>query len=309
MTEPAGTKTRQPLTPQQIKLIRRAGMASVSVALTLVILKIFAWLATGSIAMLSSLADSALDLLASSMTLVAVRFALEPADREHRFGHGKLEAIAGLVQAFVILGSAGYVTFQAVVRLFAPTAIAQPNVGTSVMFASLVLTIALVLFQRFVVRETGSIAIGADEVHYKADVLTNIAVLIAFASSVWLGWHWADPVLGLIVVAVILASVRSIILHSLDVLLDRELPTTRRKEIIQIAQQHSEVLGVHDLRTRTSGTHEFIQFHVELKPDISLRRVHEITDAVEAAVTERFPRSEVIIHADPYGIDEPQDEF
>jgi len=114
---------------------------------------------------------------------------------------------------------------------------------------------------------------------------------------------------GLIVVAVILTSVRSIVLHSLDVLLDRELPTARRKEIIQIAKQHSEVLGVHDLRTRTSGTHEFIQFHVELRPDISLRRVHQITDDVEAAVTERFPRSEVIIHADPYGIDEPQDEF
>jgi ferrous-iron efflux pump FieF len=309
MTELFVANARQPLTPGQIKLIRRAGVASVSVALSLVVLKIVAWLATGSIAMLSSLADSALDLLASSMTLVAVRFAFEPADREHRFGHGKLEAIAGLMQAFVILASAGYVAFQAIVRLVAPVAITQPGVGSGVMFFSLALTISLVLFQRFVVRETGSIAIGADEVHYKADILTNVAVLAAIASSTWLGWHWADPLLGLIVVAVILVSVRSIVLHSLDVLLDRELPTERRKEIIQIAKQHSEVLGVHDLRTRTSGTHEFIQFHVELKPEISLRRVHEITDDVEAAVTTKFPRSEVIIHADPYGIEEPQDEF
>jgi ferrous-iron efflux pump FieF len=300
---------RKPLTRGQIRLIRTAGLASVSVALSLVVLKAFAWLTTGSIAMLSSLADSLLDLLASSMTLFAVRFALEPADREHRFGHGKLEAIAGIAQAFVILASAGYVAFQAVKRLLAPAAIAAPGVGSGVMFVSLALTIGLVLFQRLVVRRTGSIAIGADELHYKGDVLTNLAVLAAIALSTWLGWQWADPVLGLVVVAVILGAVRAIVLRSLDILLDRELPAARREEILQIAQEHSEVLGVHDLRTRTSGTHEFIQFHLELESDLALIRAHEITDEVEAAVMERFPRADVIIHADPYGIIEPQDEF
>jgi len=306
---PASQARREPLTHQQIGLIRAAGVASVTVALSLVGLKLVAWFATGSIAMLSSLADSVLDLLASSMTLIAVRFAFEPADREHRFGHGKLEAIAGLAQALIILGSAGYVAIQATARLILPAAIQAPGIGTGVMLVSLVLTIGLVLFQQLVIRRTGSIAIGADELHYKGDVLTNIAVLLAIGLSTWLEWYWADPVLGLVVVAVILTSVRAIVARAFDVLLDRELPAALRAEIIRIAKEHEEVLGVHDLRTRTSGTHEFIQFHLELKPELRLTRAHEITDEVEAAVMRRFPRAEVIIHADPYGVDERQDAF
>lgn len=300
---------REPLTREHIRLIRSAGLASVSVALLLILIKVYAWIATGSIALLGSLADSLLDLFASSMTLLAVRFALEPADREHRFGHGKLEAVAGLAQALIILGSAGYVAVQAVGRLLAPVAVAAPAVGTAVMLASLALTVALVLYQRYVVRLTGSVAVGADELHYRADVLTGFAVLAAIAASTWLEWHWADPVLGLVVVAVILGSVRSIVLRSLDILLDRELPAVSRGDIIELARAHEEVLGVHDLRTRTSGTHEFIQFHVELNPRLTLTRVHEILEEIEAEVTARFPRAEVIIHADPYGIDEPQDPF
>jgi ferrous-iron efflux pump FieF len=306
MTNTAG---RKPLTSGNKRLIRSAGIASVSVALALVALKTWAWLTTGSIAMLGSLADSILDLLASMMILVAVRFALEPADREHRFGHGKLEAIAGLVQSFVIVGSAGYVGFEAVRRLLAPEPIGAPLAGVLVTLVSLALTISLVFYQRFVVRQTGSIAISADSLHYKADVLTNVAVLAAIGSSTWLGWYRADPILGLIVVGIILASVRAIVLQSLDVLLDRELPSEERQEILGIVRRHAEVLGVHDLRTRTSGTHEFIQFHIELAPKMSLSKVHEISDEVEADLLARFPRAEVIIHADPYGIVEPQDQF
>jgi ferrous-iron efflux pump FieF len=309
MTSRAQPEMREPLTQGQIRLIRSAGFASVAVAASLILLKVYAWLATGSIAMLSSLADSILDLLASSMTLFAVRFALEPADREHRFGHGKLEAVAGLAQALIIAASAGYVAVQAVLRLMTPAPVAAPALGSGVILVSLVLTVGLVLFQTFVVRRTGSIAIGADELHYRGDVLTNLAVLVAIGASSWLGWHWADPLLGLAVVAVILLSVRAIVMRSLDILLDRELPAARRSEILEIAKQHAEVLGVHDLRTRTSGTHEFIQFHLELRPQLALVRVHEITDEVAATVKLRFPRAEIIIHADPYGIDEPQDEF
>ena len=291
------------------RLVRSAGIASVSVALGLIVLKVWAWLATGSIAMLGSLADSVLDLLASIMTLLAVRFALEPADTEHRFGHGKLEAIAGLVQSFVISGSAAYVGYEAVRRLLVPEPIQAPLAGTAVMLVSLVLTISLVLYQRNVVNRTGSIAISADALHYRADVLTNLAVLAAIAASTWLGWHRADPILGLFVVVAILSSVRSIVLQSFDVLLDRELPADQRGEIARIAMSHGEVLGLHDLRTRTSGTHEFIQFHLELKPELTLARAHEISDEVEEAVKQEFPQAEVIIHADPFGLDEPQDEF
>ena len=299
----------QPLTESQIRLIRLAGLASVSVALTLIALKVYASLATGSIAMLSSLADSLLDLLASLMTLLAVRFALEPADREHRFGHGKLEAVAGLTQALIILGSAAYVSFHAIERLISPAPVAEPGIGTIVMIISLMLTIGLVAFQTMVVRRTGSVAIGADELHYRVDVLTNIAVLVAIGASSGLGWHYADPVLGLVIVVVILFSVREIVTRVLDILLDRELPAASRAEIIAIARSHEEVYGVHDLRTRTSGTHEFIQFHLELDPKLTLARVHEISDEVEKEVMARFPRAEVIIHADPYGLVEPQDNF
>jgi len=303
------TSERKPQTRTDRRLIRLAGFASVSVALTLVILKVWAWLATGSIAMLGSLADSLLDLLASMMTLVAVRFALEPPDREHRFGHGKLEAIAGLVQSCIITASASYVGLEAISRLLVPEAIEAPIAGTLVMLVSLALTISLLLFQRIVVRQTRSIAISADAMHYRADVLTNLAVLAAIAASTWFGWHRADPILGLMVVVVILSSIRAIVLQSLDVLLDRELSADLRAEILQIASRNSEVLGVHDLRTRTSGTHEFIQFHLELKPELSLTRSHEISDEVEAAVKQHFPRAEVIIHADPFGLAELQDDF
>jgi len=171
------------------------------------------------------------------------------------------------------------------------------------------LTISLVVYQRFVIGRTGSIAISADAVHYKADVLTNVAVLVAIAASAWLGWYRADPVLGLIVVVIIVTSVRTIVLQAFDVLLDRELPGEQRREILELARRHPEVLGVHDLRTRTSGTHEFIQLHLELEPKLPLARVHDISVEVEQALTARFPRAEVIIHADPYGIDEPQDDF
>ena len=305
----AAPAPRGSLTREQIWLIRSAGFASVAVALVLVGIKLVAWLMTDSVAVLSSFADSLLDLLASSITLIAVRFAFEPADREHRFGHGKLEAIASLVQACVILGSVAYVGAQAFARLVAPAAIAAPAIGTGVIIASLALTIGLVIYQRFVVRRTGSIAIGADRLHYTSDVLGNLVVLLAIAASSGLGWHWADPVFGLVVVAVILKSVREIVRGALDVLLDRELPTAQRADIYEIVKAHPEVLGVHDLRTRTSGTQEFIQFHIELRPELDLGRAHEIAWAIEAAVMQRFPRAEVMIHADPYGIDEPRDRF
>jgi ferrous-iron efflux pump FieF len=291
------------------RLVRSAGLASVTVALTLVIIKIWAWLATGSVALLGSLADSGLDLLASTMTLIAVRFALEPADREHRFGHGKLEAIAGLAQSFVILASAAYVGLEAVVRLIEPAPVEAPFVGIVVMLISLGLTILLVTYQNYVVRQTSSLAISADALHYRADVFMNLAVLVAIGMSSWLGWYRADPILGLLVVLIILASIRAIVLQALDVLLDRELPVEVRTKILAIAHRHEAVLGVHDLRTRTSGTHEFIQFHLELRPEIKLTRAHEICDEVETAVKQDFPRADVMIHADPFGLDEPQDAF
>jgi ferrous-iron efflux pump FieF len=286
-----------------------AGYASVIVALLLIALKVWAWLATGSVALLSSLADSMLDLVASGITLFAVKVAVSPADREHRFGHGKSEGIASLIQALIITSSAVYVAFEAVRRLIAPRAVENPQLGLGVMLCSLVLTISLVTFQRFVVRRTASMAVAADSVHYRADIMTNVAVITAiFVSSFW-GLHIADPLLGLLVVALILWSVRDIAKAALDVLLDRELPDGDRKRISEIAYSHPEVRGVHDLRTRSSGAVQFIQFHLELDSSMSLAKVHEVSHAIELEVMASFPAAEVLIHVDAYGFPDPRDSF
>jgi len=289
--------------------VKLAGAASVAAAVSLILLKLWAWLATDSIALLSSLADSFLDLFASLVTLAAVRYAMEPPDREHRFGHGKLEAIAGLAQAMIISASAVYVSIRAVNRLIEPEEIAAPIVGTVVMIASIAITTGLVTLQRFVISRTSSLAIRADSLHYQADILTNLAVLAAIGVNVGLGWYIADPLLGLVVVAVILNSVRQILRQAMDVLLDRELPSETRARILAIAREHPAVRGAHDLRTRTSSIDVFIQLHLELDPALTLAAAHEVSDEVEAAVLAELPRAEVIIHVDPYGYAEPRDRF
>jgi ferrous-iron efflux pump FieF len=307
--DPVSANQIPALEPRQVRLMNMAGYASVGVALSLIGLKTWAWFATGSVALLSSLADSLLDLLASSITLLAVKVAVSPADREHRFGHGKSEGIAGIVQAVIITVSAGYVCFQAIQRLISPSPVESPAIGFAVMLSSLVFTLALVALQRYVVVQTGSLAIAADAAHYRSDVLTSIAVLAAiFLSSQW-GLHLFDPLLALVVVGLILWSVYTIVNEALKVLLDRELPDTDRKRIAAIARAHPEVRGLHDMRTRSSGAMQFIQFHLELDPRMNLTRAHEICDAVEAEVQQIFPAAEVLIHADPYGLPEERDPF
>lgn len=289
--------------------MQAASIASVCVALALSAMKLWAWRRTESIALLGSLADSFLDLVASLITLFAVRVAVTPADREHRFGHGKSEGIASLLQASVISVSALSVAVRAVQRLLHPQKIEAVGVGVAVMLVSLALTLALVSFQRFVVARTGSLAILADSMHYRADVLTNVAVLLAIYLSSAFSWYLADPLLGLLVVGVILASVKAIATEAVDVLLDRELPSRARKSIERIAFAHPSVLGVHDIRTRSSGSIQFIQLHLELDPQLTLLEVHAISDEVETEVQRAFPRAEVLIHADPYGLPESKDPF
>jgi ferrous-iron efflux pump FieF len=290
-------------------LMRRASAASVSVAAALIALKVWAWLATGSVAMLSSLVDSFLDLVASVITLLAVRVALSPADREHRFGHGKSEGIANLIQALIVIASALYIAVEAVKRLLAPSAVEQPAVGIAVMLVSLVLTGGLVLFQRHVVRQTDSLAVAADAMHYRSDILSNVAVLVAILVSVQLGWYVFDPVLGLVIAGLILYGARNIALEALNILLDRELPSVERKRIKDVVFSHPAVLGVHDVRTRSSGSAQFIQLHLELEGTLMLSKVHTICDEVELKLQTAFPRAEILIHADPYGVEEIRDPF
>ena len=291
------------------RLMRLATYASVSTAILLVAAKLAAWIATDSVAMLSALVDSGLDVLASVVNLLAVRQALQPADREHRFGHGNAEALAGLGQAAFIAGSAVFLLFQAVRRLASPEAVENSGIGIAVMVLAIVATLALVTFQRYVVRQTGSVAIAADSLHYASDLLLNASVIAALILSATFGWRSADPIFAIGIAALVAFSAWRIVRMAFDTLMDREFSDDLRERIRSIALSHPEVRDMHDLRTRKSGTNSFIQLHLDLDVDISLLRAHEIADAVEAKIREAFPEAEVMIHQDPEGIAEERADF
>lgn len=287
------------------RLMRLASRASVAVAGILILVKLNAWLVTDSVALLSSLIDSVLDAGASLVNLVAIAHALTPADREHRFGHGKAEPLAGMVQSALIAGSALFLLFEAGHRMLHPRAVQASEVGIAVMVFSIAATLGLVLFQRYVARRTGSVAVAADSLHYKGDLLANCAVILALFLSGFLGWIYADPIMAAAVGLYILWGAWGIVGQSFDQLMDRELPDEQRTRIRAIAMEHPEVRNVHELRTRSSGLQTFIQLHLELDGNMALYRAHDIADTVELEILREFPGAEVIIHQDPAGLEEP----
>jgi len=305
----AGTALPMIYGPAADRLRRWATYASVAVALLLISAKFAAWLETGSVALLSSLIDSLLDAVASIVNLFAVRHALTPADREHRFGHGKAEPLAVLGQSAFIIGSALLLLAEAVRRLLHPAAVENPPAGIAVMAFSIVLTIALVLYQRHVVRRTGSIAITADELHYRGDLILNGSVIAALILSGIFGLRILDPLFGAAIGLWIIYSAARLARLSLVQLMDRELPDDERERIRDIALSHPEVAAAHDLRTRVAGPTAFIQIHIEMDGDISLVRAHEISDQVEARLRAAYPHAEIIIHQDPEGVEEPRSNF
>ena len=288
---------------QHARMMRSATYASVAVAVLLILIKIFAYVVTGSVALLSSLIDSILDSFASILNLVAVRHALTPADREHRFGHGKAEALAGLGQAAFITGSSIFLIFEAMNRIFYPRAIDHGHVGIVVILISLALTIALVMYQRYVIRQTRSLAIQADSIHYFSDITLNISVIIALVLSTTFNWQIADPVFALGIAGYIIYSVWAIIKNAFNQLMDRELPEHDREKIISIAMSHPEVKNLHELRTRSSGKDVFIQMHLEMDGAIPLLTAHTIADEVEQELNTVFPNADIIIHQDPAGVE------
>jgi len=294
---------------RQVRLRTQATYASVAVSTILIVIKFMAWIATGSVAMLSSLVDSMLDMVAATVNLFAVRQALEPADREHRFGHGKAEPLAALGQSAFLAGGALLLVFQAVDRLISPTPIAHAYLGIIVMTVSILLDGALVLYQRYVVAKTGSLAIGADELHFRSDLLVNAAVLVALILDQLVDVPILDPLFGgAIGLWIIFGSTRLFRL-SMSQLMDRELPDEDRARIRQIAEAASEVTAVHDLKTRAAGPTAFIQLHLEMDGAMDLRRAHEIADTVEAQLRDAYPHAEIIIHQDPAGLEELHQTF
>jgi ferrous-iron efflux pump FieF len=284
-------------------LMQRAALASLVVSILLVLLKAVAYLLTDSVAMLSALADSGLDVFTSAINLVAVHQALQPADQEHRFGHGKAEPLAGLAQGAFIAGSATFLVIAAINRFMEPRAVENGGIAIAVMLFSIVAAGTLVLFQRLVVARTKSVAINADRTHYFGDVITNVGVLAAILLATQ--FHLADPVMGLGVAAFLAWNAWAVFRQSYDQLMDRELPDGERDRIKAIVMRHADVLNMHDLRTRAAGISTFIQLHIELDPAISLTRAHEVSDGVEADILAQFPNAEVIIHQDPAGVEMP----
>ena len=283
--------------------IQLASSLAVLVALSLIGLKTYAWLATGSIALLGSLFDSVLDFSISFINFFVVRHALTPADDEHRFGHGKAEALAALAQALVISVSAILLIMQSVDRFFNPQPISHGVIGIVVIVIAIVATLGLVFFQRKVAKSTGSLAISADSAHYEADLYMNLAVILSLVLTIYADFALADPILGIVVALMLLMSAREILAKSSKQLMDHEANDETRGNIEAIIGAHPEVRSFHDLRTRHSGTQLFIQAHIELDGEMSLFRAHEIAEEVEAALLMQYPGADVILHQDPEGYD------
>ena len=288
-------------TSERGKLTARAAIASIAMAITLIALKSYAAFETSSMAMLGSLADSGLDLVASLVVLLGVRIAAQPADYDHRFGHGKAEAVASLVQVILITISAMFIGFRAVQRLLSGAATAEAELGIGVSIVAMALTVALITYQRHVVKRTGSLAIGTDRLHYSSDLLLNGSVIIALALDQFAKLRGADAVFGMVIAAWLLWGAWAASSHALDQLMDKEWPDGLRERFLMAAKEYPELAGLHDFRTRTSGTHHFAQFHVWVPPHWTVQEAHDRLDRVEEELQQRFPNTEILIHVDPEG--------
>jgi ferrous-iron efflux pump FieF len=282
-------------------LVRLAAISATVTALILVIIKLYAWFATDASAMLASATDSMLDLFASMMNVIILRFALAPADQEHKFGHGKAESLAGLVQAAFVLGSAFLLMINGVERVITPKAIVQTEVGVWVSVIAIFFTLALVFIQKYVIAKTQSLAISADSLHYQSDLMLNLGVLAALLLSQDY-WPRADGVFTLLVGAYLLYGAIKIVWLSVQHLMDHELSVEEVNKIKAIVAAHDNALGLHDLRTRQAGHQRFIQFHLELDDTLTLLAAHSIGEAIEREIEQALAPCEVFIHHDPSSV-------
>ncbi len=286
-------------------LARRAAIASVCSALLLGALKAWAAVQTGSVAMLASLADSALDLFASLVTLGGVHWAAQPADENHRFGHGKAEALAALFQVVVIAISALAILLRAIERFQTGDVAASPESGIAVSLVAIAVTLALTRYQAHVIAQTGSVAIGADRIHYTSDLMLNAAVIAALALDAW-GLRGADPVFGIAIAFWLLFGAWRASEAAIDQLMDKEWPEEKRAAFVEVAARNPALRSLHDLRTRSSGNRDFVQFHISMNPAMTILESHDVVEALEKELRAAFPGTEILIHVDPDGhVDEP----
>jgi cation diffusion facilitator family transporter len=286
-------------------LTRRVTALSVATALVLTVLKALVWIASGSVLVLASLADSGLDLVAALATFVAVRYAAAPPDAEHRFGHGKAEAFASLVQAGLVFASAALIGQEAIARLLHPRPVQQTGWALGVMLVSIALTGLLIAAQNRVLRQARSVAVSGDRAHYLADFASNLVALAAIGAAALLGVGGFDALGGLVVAAVLLWGAVGVFRQSSDELMDHELPDEARARIVALMTEDSRLTGVHQLRTRAAGPTVHIQMHADLDPELTLEAAHKVVVAAEKRVLEAFPSADIIIHPDPRGRAEP----
>ncbi|WP_298290868.1 cation diffusion facilitator family transporter [Novosphingobium sp.] len=283
-------------------LNRKAALASIAVALLLVGMKAWAVLSSGSTAMLGSLADTALDLVASLATLLGVWIASQPDDQNHRFGHGKAEALAAMFQVVLISISAIGLAFRAIGQFFGGARVAEAESGVIVSTIALAATFALLVYQRHVIRQTGSLAISTDNVHYKSDVFLNLAVIAALVLDTYLGITGADAVFAFGIALWLAWGAWGASQVAVDQLMDHEWPLEKRERFLELVSQHPELKGLHDLRTRTSGNRDFVQFHVWVDGRMTVTEAHRVMDEIEDKLMAAFPGVEILIHPDPEGL-------
>lgn len=292
--------------PARAAMTRNAALASVGTACFLLVLKAFAAYKTGSVAMLGSLADTGLDLVASLVILYGVRLAAVPADTEHRFGHGKAEALAALFQVGLISFSAIAIGWRGIDRILNGEQTADAELGIAASLIALAVTFALLSYQRLVIRRTGSVAIEADHVHYQSDVLLNVSVIAALILDQYLGLTGADPLFGIAIALWLLRGAWKASSRAIDQLMDREWPEEKRRRFLEVAARHPELRGIHDLRTRSSGALDFVQFHIWVDPAMTVAEAHDVVEELEQKLGQEFPGTEILVHLDPEGkVDSP----
>jgi ferrous-iron efflux pump FieF len=283
-------------------LNRKAALASIAVAILLVGMKVWAVISTGSTAMLGSLADTALDLIASLATLLGVWVAAQPDDQNHRFGHGKAEALAAMFQVVLISISAIGLAFRAIGQFFGGAQVAEAQSGVIVSTIALAATFALLAYQRYVIRKTASLAISTDNVHYKSDLFLNVAVIAALLLDTYAGIAGADAVFAFGIAIWLAWGAWGASQAAIEQLMDHEWPLEKRERFLAVVAQHSELKGLHDLRTRTSGNRDFVQFHVWVDGRMTVTQAHEVMDDIEDKLMAEFPGVEILIHPDPEGL-------
>lgn len=284
------------------ELNRSAAYASIAMALFLVATKLWAVWRTDSTAMLGSLADTTLDLVASLATLLGVWIAAQPADAEHRFGHGKAEALASMFQVVLISLSAVGLAWRAVMQLIAGERVTAADEGIAVSLVALLATLVLLWWQRRVIARTGSLAIATDHLHYQSDLALNLAVIAALVLDRYLDVAGADPLFGLAIALWLAWGAWRAAGNAIDHLMDREWPDERREAFLAVLARHPQLRGVHDLRTRTSGSDDFVQFHASVDGQMTVAEAHRLMDELEARIEAEFPGVEVLIHPDPEGL-------